>query len=103
MSEETVEMSDKQPEKGASAEAGEDLGKLSIEKCFEELEGIVTALESQTTSLEDSLKLFERGMRLSQRCSRELTTIERKIQLILETTKGEVQFKEFEAEKGEAS
>lgn len=95
-------MSEKQEKHGKpEAPAAEDISSLSIEKCFEELEGIVQALESQATSLEDSLKLFERGMRLSQRCSRELTAVERKIQLIVESTKGDTQFKEFEAEKAE--
>ncbi len=74
----------------------DDIACMPIEKCFEELEHIVAALESQTTSLEESLRLFERGVKLSRRCSSELSAIERKIQVIIENSKGEIQLKDFE-------
>ena len=86
--------SSKQP----APDAAEDLEKWPIERCFEELEKIVATLESQSTSLEDSINLFERGMKLSRRCSGELTRIEKKIQLIVENSKGETQLKDFEGE-----
>lgn len=76
-----------------------EVDSMPIEKCFEELETIVGALENDGTSLEDSLKLFERGMKLSARCSKELTRVERRIQLIVETAKGETQAKEFRPEE----
>lgn len=83
--------------KGASAkENADDFNSWPIEKCFEELERIVAALENQTTSLEDSLKLFERGMELSRRCSTELASIERRIQVIVENTSGTPDLKDFE-------
>jgi exodeoxyribonuclease VII small subunit len=78
---------------------GEDLEKLPLERCFEELERIVAQLESPATSLEDSLKLFEQGMKLSQRCSRELTAVEKRIKIILESASGEVQLENFEAQE----
>ena len=84
--------------KQGSPDAGEDIAKWPVERCFEELEKIVASLESQSTSLEDSIALFERGMKLSTRCSGELTRIEKKIQLIVENSKGEIQLKDFEAE-----
>lgn len=76
----------------------EDMSKWPLERCFEELERIVSALESETTSLEDSLKLFERGMALSQRCTAELTAIERKIQVIVENSRGQTDLQPFEDE-----
>jgi exodeoxyribonuclease VII small subunit len=82
--------------KAAKPESEDDITCMPIEKCFEELEQIVSALENQTTSLEDSLKLFERGVKLSRRCSSELTAIENRIQLIIENNKGEVELKDFE-------
>lgn len=75
-----------------------EIAALSLEKCFEELEEIVTKLENQTTSLEESIGLFERGMKLSRRCNVELTRMERRIQLILEGSKQEVQYKDFEGQ-----
>ncbi len=59
------------------ADSCADVESMPIEKCFEELEGIVVALESQADGLDESLRLFERGMKLSARCSRELTRVER--------------------------
>ncbi|MCX7020408.1 MAG: exodeoxyribonuclease VII small subunit [bacterium] len=66
-----------------------------IEKCFEELENIVSHLENETTTLEESLRLFELGMKLSQRCSSVLSNIEKKIQIIVETTKGQPALEDF--------
>jgi exodeoxyribonuclease VII small subunit len=87
------EASDKPPEQ---APAADDVACLPIEKCFEELEQIVGKLENQQTSLEQSIALFERGMKLSKRCSTELTRIEKKIHVILENSKGEVELKPFD-------
>lgn len=89
-------MSEKKPVSPASGAAPADLEKWPIEKCFEELERIVGALENQTTSLEESLKLFERGMMISRRCSQELASIERRIQVIVENASGNVELKDFE-------
>lgn len=87
---------------GKAANPADDIASWPIEKCFEELEKIVAALENQTTSLEDSLQLFERGMKLSQRCAKELSAIEHKIQVIVENAQGEAQIKEFSPAGGEA-
>jgi exodeoxyribonuclease VII small subunit len=78
--------------------AEDEIACMPIEKCFEELEKIVESLESQATSLEQSIALFERGMKLSKRCSTELSRIEKKIHIILESSKGDVELKPFEAE-----
>lgn len=78
----------------------DDPSCMPIEKCFEELETIVVALEDQTTSLEQSIALFERGMKLSKRCTGELARIEKKIQVIVENTRGEVTMRNFETDSG---
>lgn len=89
-------------EKKAAAGKQDDplagMAEWPIEKCFEEMERIVGQLESPATSLEDSLKLFEQGMRLSRRCSDELSAVERKIQIIMENARGEIQAQDFEAD-----
>jgi exodeoxyribonuclease VII small subunit len=96
-------MSEKTQSKSAKSGSGKserpDVEGMPVEKCFEELELIVGALESQGTSLDESLRLFERGMTLSSRCTRELTEIERKIQLIIENSKGDVELKDFEPDE----
>ncbi len=73
-----------------------DIAALTIEQCFEELEQIVETLEDDNTPLEDSLQLFERGMKIKQRCEKELSQIERRIKLIVETSSGEIEAVDFE-------
>jgi exodeoxyribonuclease VII small subunit len=87
-------MTDKTQSRRSSPKA-DDFSEWPIEKCFDELESIVTALEGETIPLEESLKLFERGMLLSRRCSTELGDIEKRIKIIIENTKGETQLKDF--------
>lgn len=88
-----------QPAPPAAAGADQlDPAQMPIEKCFTELETIVTALENDGTSLEEMLRMFERGMKLSSRCSKELKQVERRIQIILETANGETQVKDFRPE-----
>lgn len=95
---------DDKKKKTASAQAFQDeIAKWPIEKCFDELERIVAQLESQTTSLEDSLQLFEQGMQLSRRCSAELQSVEKRIQLIMETSRGEAKFEDFAGADTETS
>ena len=72
-----------------------EIAELSLEKCFEELEQIVSSLENQTTSLEESINLFERGMKLSRRCNTELTRMERRIQVIVEKSNKDLEFQDF--------
>jgi exodeoxyribonuclease VII small subunit len=82
----------------APTDLDKEIAAMPLEKCFEELEQIVEALESQTTSLEDSINMFERGMKLSRRCNGELTRMERRIQIIVENSKQEIQVQDFEEE-----
>jgi len=45
-----------------------DINELSFETAYEELEGIITKLESGDLPLDDSVTLFERGRLLSEHC-----------------------------------
>lgn len=45
-----------------------DINELSFEKAYEELEEIISKLESGELPLEESVTLFERGRQLSERC-----------------------------------
>jgi len=84
-----------EPTPSTESALDKEIAALPLEKCFEQLEEIVTALENQTTSLEESINLFERGMKLSKRCNCELSRMERKIQIIMEDAKGNVQYRNF--------
>lgn len=76
--------------------------ELPLEKCFQELERIVEALEKENVSLDESLRLFERGMALSRRCMRELQAIEQRIEMIVEEADGTTRLERFNADATES-
>lgn len=53
--------------------------KKSLEELFENLEGIVSELESEDLSLERAFKLYEEGVKLTALCEHEIDTIEKKV------------------------
>ena len=55
---------------------------LNFEKSLHELEQIVTSLEKGELSLDQSLKLFEKGVQLTQKCQKNLTEAEQKIEVL---------------------
>jgi exodeoxyribonuclease VII small subunit len=56
------------------------IDQLTYEQAFTELEGIVTALESEQRSLEEALALFERGQALASYCASLLDQADLKVQ-----------------------
>lgn len=72
--------------------------KMSYEEAFEELETLVSQLESGELPLEQALALFERGQALSARCSELLEKAELKLrQLVADDTGGYIET-DFEPE-----
>jgi exodeoxyribonuclease VII small subunit len=60
----------------------EDLTNLSYEAAYQELEALVTRMESGDLPLEESVKLYERGQRLSAHCQALLEAAELKIKQV---------------------
>lgn len=58
----------------------DDTAELDFESALEELEGLVTRMESGDLSLDESLKAFERGVILARHCQTELQSAELRIQ-----------------------
>jgi exodeoxyribonuclease VII small subunit len=75
---------------------------MSEEKPFEQsladLEQIVAQLEAGDLPLEDSLKLFEEGIRLSRTCRERITEAERRIEVLMRDSSGELNTKEISFE-----
>jgi exodeoxyribonuclease VII small subunit len=73
-----------------------------MEKTFEqslaELEDIVGKLENGDLPLEKSLELFEAGIKLSRECRERLTSAERRIEILLRDSNGELAANPFEPE-----
>lgn len=62
----------------------------NFEQNLEELETLVTALESGGMSLEDSLKAFENGVRITRECQDALKDAELKVKVLSQNTQGEI-------------
>ena len=55
----------------------------TFEKSIEELDDIVTKMESGDLSLDESLKLFEKGVKLTRSCQQTLADAEAKIEKLM--------------------
>ena len=71
---------------------------FNFEKALENLEGIVSSMESGELTLEDSLKAFEKGIKLTRECQGALRDAEQKVRVLLnengDTTELKVEDKE---------
>ncbi len=56
------------------------INDLSYEAAYDELQQVISKLESGDLPLDDSVTLFERGQKLSARCQHLLDTAELRIQ-----------------------
>ena len=71
----------------------------SFEDAINELKVIIEKLEGGNLSLEESLTLFEKGTQLINLCHKKLNEVEKKIEILVEGTNGEVTRKEFDLEE----
>lgn len=70
--------------------------KKTFENSIDELEKIVEQLESGELTLEESIKKFEEGVKLSKFCSDKLDETEKKINILLSDSSGNVQETPFQ-------
>ncbi|HPR50133.1 MAG TPA: exodeoxyribonuclease VII small subunit [Spirochaetota bacterium] len=73
--------------------------KVSFEKALENLEEIVSRLETGDLGLEDAIKEFEKGMGLARLCHDKLEEAERKIEILQKGDRGAVEKKEVSVKK----
>lgn len=59
------------------------MAEKKFETALQELEDIVSKLESEELPLEDSLALFEKGIKLSRLCSKKLSEAEKKVDALM--------------------
>ncbi len=72
----------------------------TFERSLDELEEIVDRLESGEMSLEDSLKLFENGIKLVRNCREKLTSAERRIEMLVKDSNGQLTAVEMDTDAG---
>jgi exodeoxyribonuclease VII small subunit len=74
--------------------------KLSYEEAIQNLEQVVSRLESGEISLDESMALFRRGMALSEICAGKLAAVEKQISQLIEKAGGQLEEKPFGEENG---
>ena len=57
--------------------------EFNFEKALENLEQLVSSMESGELSLEDSLQAFETGIKLTRECQTALKKAEQKVQILV--------------------
>lgn len=82
---------------GAASEAKDE---MSFEDALEALEAVVDKLEDGELPLEQALSEFERGVALSRRCSEELDSADRRIEILIEQSGGK-EAEAFEFDSGD--
>ncbi len=73
--------------------------KISFEKALKQLEQIVQELESADLPLEKAISRFEEGIRLKRLCSQKLEETEKKVTILLEDEKGNIEEAPFDTEQ----
>ena len=79
--------------------------KGKFEEAYEELERIIRALERGETSLDESLEYYEKGVAALKTCHRILEEAEKKIEILVKDSQGELHEESFSVDKtqGEAT
>ncbi|UCH12382.1 MAG: exodeoxyribonuclease VII small subunit [Candidatus Omnitrophota bacterium] len=73
----------------------------NFEGALKKLEKIVENLESGDLSLSDSIKKYEEGMKLSQFCTKKLHDIQKKIEVLVKDSSGNISAKPFSENNAE--
>ena len=72
--------------------------KKTFEKAMEQLEQVVSDLETGDIPLDKALKKFEEGMVLSKYCADRLDETEKKVSLLLADSQGQLHEHDFSEE-----
>lgn len=67
----------------------------TFEESLDQLEAIVRKLEDGDLPLEESLELFEKGVKLSRDCKERLICAERRIEVLMKESNGELKLEEI--------
>ena len=69
---------------------------MNFEEALDQLEKMVTQLESGNLPLEQALDVFETGVKMSRICTQKLEHAEKKVELLLNVTAGQPQTAPFD-------
>ncbi len=68
-----------------TADTGEETAGMTVQECFDALDGMVEKLESEDVTLEESFRLYQEGMKLLKDVSSRIETYEKKMKILSET------------------
>ena len=71
----------------------------SYEDSLDELKAIIGKLEGGNLSLEESLDLFQEGTRLITLCHKKLNEVQKRVEILVEASDGQILQKEFDLEE----
>jgi len=71
----------------------------SFEDAFDELEGVVTRIDSGALSLEESITAFERGVALVRALNRKLDEVDRRIEVLTRDADGELRIAPYDQDE----
>jgi exodeoxyribonuclease VII small subunit len=71
----------------------------SFEEALIEIKVIIEKLEGGNLSLEESLTVFERGVELLTVCHKKLSEVQKKVEILVEGSNGEILQKGFDLEE----
>lgn len=58
------------------------MAEQSLETVFEELDQLITKLETEENSLEDSFQMYHQGMDLLKACNEKIDAVEKKMMIL---------------------
>ncbi|MBF6568864.1 MAG: exodeoxyribonuclease VII small subunit [Candidatus Binataceae bacterium] len=74
-----------------------------FEEEMNDLEQIVSRIDSGELSLEDSIEAFERGVALVRSLNQKLDDIERKVEVLVKSAQGDLKSVPYESPAGEST
>ena len=69
----------KEEEQGLKEEQQDQEQKLSLEEAFEQIEEVISHLETEEITLEQSFQEYNRGMKLLKHCNETIDRVEKKV------------------------
>jgi len=75
------------------------MAEPTFEKSLDKLEKIVEELEGGDLALDDALKKYEEGVKLARFCTKKLDTAQNKVEILLKSTKGNIELAPFDEKK----
>ncbi len=73
--------------------------KLNFETSLKELEEIVEQLETSDLALDETLAKYENGIKMYKQCYQILEKAEKKINILLKNSTGDIRTEEFKLKK----